>query len=298
MTLQRIDATLPADLPAYEKVKHWIEKPPQNSRVITFTPEDCQLIIDNLPGNSRPRKAGKIKIYAADMKAGRWALNGETICFTDSGRLGNGQNRMNACVLANAPFTSHVVFGIPDRYFALMDRGKNRDPADVLTIAGIPNASQMAAAIKWAERLAHDAKSRDTLEPRVVLDLAKRVYEPGGMQERLAEARTIYGTTKHPVGLVAAILWHANAKNQRKAAEFARAWEARGVVRRGRSGAQIAGLIKALDDLASVSSGRVHDTLRAAWTVMAWNAFLAGKRMTVKSYSWVPTDEFPEIEAA
>lgn len=291
------DTAMPtADDAVLAKIEHYIKNPPQNSRVFTISPENAQMILDLYNVENRPRKPGNIKRYADDMANARWPLTGDTLKFSDRSLLRDGQNRLLACVFSGVPFTSHFVFGIPDAAFKLLDRGKNRDGGDVLSIAQVANAGQVSASIKWAEKLTHDPKNRTPLEPHQILELYRATYEAGGIQDRVTEARAIYATTKHPIGFVAGLLWHLYQSDPRKAAMFARVWEARGVTKRGVQGKQIEAMIKALDQLASVSSGRVHDTVRAAWAVLAWNGFKAGRRMTVKSFSWNPSeDDFPEI---
>lgn len=295
---QAEDTAMPTeDEAVLAKIKHYIDNPPQNSRVFTISPELAQYLLDTYNLGNRPRKPGNIRRYAADMEAGRWPLTGDTLKFSDRGILRDGQNRLLASVAANKPITSHWVFGIPDDAFKLLDRGKNRDGGDVLSIAGVSNAGQISAAIKWADRIERGGADRKTLEPHEILTLYRNGYEAGGMQDRIAEARGIYVSLRHPIGPVAGLLWHFYASDARKATQFAKAWEAKGIMRRGVQGKQLAVMIRALDALKAASSGRIHDTVRAAWAVIAWNAFKAGRTVTVRSFSYNPsTDDFPEID--
>lgn len=71
------------------------------------------------------------------MRNGEWVLNGQTISFDDQGILIDGQHRLNACVLANVPFLTHVVRGIADpRAFTTTDIGKSRAAHDMATFMG------------------------------------------------------------------------------------------------------------------------------------------------------------------
>jgi hypothetical protein len=87
-----------------DQIHEWIKKPPETSRVVTITPKAAATILGigtDTPGlnsHNRGRKPGKIKEYAEDMTKGTWHLTGDTIKFTKSGLLGDGQNRLYACV--------------------------------------------------------------------------------------------------------------------------------------------------------------------------------------------------------
>lgn len=78
-----------------------------------------------------------------------WGITGDTVKFGSDGLLKDGQNRLSACVRSGKPLTTHVVFGIDPKLFARMDIGKNRNGADVFSIAGVPHANHVAAAVRW-----------------------------------------------------------------------------------------------------------------------------------------------------
>lgn len=96
---------------------------------------------------NRSQVDAKIIEYAVAMDQGRWSLNGETIKFNAAGQLIDGQNRLQACLLADKSFETYVIRGLEDpRAFATIDVGKNRTHTDVLTIAGIPNQHNVVSA--------------------------------------------------------------------------------------------------------------------------------------------------------
>jgi hypothetical protein len=41
--------------------------------------------------------------------------------------------------------------------------------------------------------------------------------------------------------------------------------------------------------------GRVHDTVRCALIIIAWNIFLDGRKGSMTRMAWRPGDAFPEI---
>ena len=271
----------------------WIQRlmanPPQNSRIVTFTPAVADWILENLNIGNRPHKPGRIRQYVEDMSSNRWGLTGDTVKFSDAQKLRDGQNRMEACATAEVPFTTHVVFGIDDKLFDIMDRGKNRNSADILAIAGVPQHGTTAQAISWAEKLATDPKSRATMEPKEALERWKAKYERTNMAHWVSRARDIAkaNTTKHPPGLTAAVLWHIAQKHDTTQAEgFASAWE------RGGKRGPVPTLNRDLKALHQATGGRIHDTVRAAWVVQTWNNHYRGRTTAL---SWQPKDDFPKM---
>lgn len=98
-------------------------------------------------GNRKPSKA-KIRRFAAAIKAGRWALNGETIKFSASGRLLDGQSRLQAIVLAGAPARLELRGGLPDEAQKSMDIGEARKGAHMLEMLGEKYPTIVAPALK------------------------------------------------------------------------------------------------------------------------------------------------------
>jgi hypothetical protein len=243
---------------------------------------------------NRSKKPVKIKQYAQALINGEWELTGETIKFSDLGRLLDGQNRLFACVEANVPFTTHVVFGVADRAFSKMDQGRIRSGGDVLQIAGYNDTNNLSAACRWLYLIdTGRPKSRESLEPTQVLKLLDTKY--GDLPEFLKVAGRIYATHRQPKGLMAALFYLFDKANPTKAAEWAMLWENGTVNAKSRS---ITAVNKRLADIKSYSSGRVHDTARAAMLVIAWNAFVTKKgAVTREELLWdIQNDDFPVIQ--
>lgn len=104
--------------------------------VESITPAKAKEMLASMV-NNRDMSQSKVIEYAIAMDEGRWSLNGETIKFDKDGRLFDGQNRLNGCILADKPFRTYVVRGIEDpEAFSTVDVGKNRSGADIFGIAG------------------------------------------------------------------------------------------------------------------------------------------------------------------
>ncbi len=97
--------------------------------------------------NRKPSKA-KIKRFAAAMKARRWTLNGETIKFSSSGRLLDGQSRLMAIVMAGISVPVEVRGGLPDFAQESMDCGEIRRGSHTLEMMGEDNPQICAPALR------------------------------------------------------------------------------------------------------------------------------------------------------
>jgi hypothetical protein len=295
VTEEKVERTVDLDEGrSMERLRRYIDNPPENSRIFTITPGMAAIILRERNHGNRPKKPMSILKYARHMSQHTWALTGDTIKFgAPSNQLRDGQNRLMACVRAGVPFRTHVVFGIDDGAFDLMDQGKNRDAADILMMAGHSNANTIAAAVRWAYLIdSGRAKQRDTLEPSETKRLLETKYPT--ISEHLQQARAITSTTGQPTSLIVAMLYLFRRANAAKGAEFADAWESGKWV--GPKYKPIQTMQAKISALQAAASGRVHDVIRAALIINAWNAFVEGRKGTINEIEWNRADDFPAIK--
>jgi hypothetical protein len=91
-----------------------------------------------------------VAAYARDMAAGNWRLSGEGIKFAASGRLLDGQHRLQAVVRSQAEVWMLVVRGLADDTQQVMDSGAARTAGDALRLLGESGYSSLAAAARFA----------------------------------------------------------------------------------------------------------------------------------------------------
>lgn len=287
-TLDELFAALPQrDQRAIEAIEKSILLPPENSRVFTITPAMAAYLVARHNLHNRPKKPAKIRQYAEDMSEGRWGLTGDTLKWSKAGVLIDGQNRLFACIAANVPFRTHVVFGIDGDLFVFMDRGKNRDGADALAVKGVSNSSIVNAAVRWAELIeAGTVKGRGTFLPYEILDLYENRHQR--VEEFVRDAKK----SGQPAGMMAALLYHFDKVNAKDARDFAMAWASG---QRQKPFQSISKAESRLMEISLASSGRVHDVVRAAIIVTAWNLYRAGKSGRAKDFHWEVHMNFPKI---
>ena len=120
--------------------------------IVDVTPALAETWLSRNPNNRNLRRP-LVEAYARDMTAGRWRLNGETVKFSTTGQLYDGQHRLNAVILADTTVPMVVVNGLGTDVMATVDAGAKRSYSDALKLSGEENTSTLAAicrrAVMW-----------------------------------------------------------------------------------------------------------------------------------------------------
>lgn len=98
-------------------------------------------------GNRTPSRA-KIRRFAGAISKGKWIVNGETVKFSTSGRLLDGQSRLKSIIEANVPAVLEIRAGLPDRAQESMDIGETRKGAHTLEMLGEKCPGLLATALR------------------------------------------------------------------------------------------------------------------------------------------------------
>lgn len=114
---------------------------------LAVTPELAEAILANNPDNRHLREA-KIEQLTSDMKAGRFAFNGETIIIAKTGELNDGQHRLTALVKAKKAQDMVLVYGPERTTRTTVDVGAARTAGDHLSVSGWTHGATMAAVAK------------------------------------------------------------------------------------------------------------------------------------------------------
>jgi len=119
-----------------------------NFELVTITPD---LATNWLAANTHNRKLRRSTVasMARDISQGHWRVTGDAIKFAPDGTLLDGQHRLAACVAANLPITSLVVYGVHPDCQNVIDCGRPRSAIDVLALNGQTNTSALATACRF-----------------------------------------------------------------------------------------------------------------------------------------------------
>jgi len=124
----------------------------QEAFVYDLTPHDAELLLELNRNNRSPRSRISDQ-YAEDMRSGRWLYAAEPLKFDVDGILLDGQHRLIALasLAKESPDLSikfMLVTGLDRQSQTVMDQGARRTAGDNLSMDGIRNANEVAAAAR------------------------------------------------------------------------------------------------------------------------------------------------------
>lgn len=129
-------------------------------QIVDISPATAQAFLANNPDN---RNVSQIVVdkYAAEIRAGRWVVNGVPIIVTTKHRLLDGQRRLMAVVKSGETIRSAVYVADADasdvrEIFATIDIGKKRNLSDTLAIRGMQNTTTVSSAGAMLDSYIHD----------------------------------------------------------------------------------------------------------------------------------------------
>lgn len=117
------------------------------TEIVTVTPDMAKAWLEKNEHNRESANATIAK-FARDMRNGNWRLTGDAIRFDVTGRLLDGQHRLMACLRAGEAFQTLVIYGLDPLTQDVMDTGKVRRTADVLSLRGITNANMLSTTLR------------------------------------------------------------------------------------------------------------------------------------------------------
>ena len=118
--------------------------------VETITPAIATEYLENNVANNRPISQRHVEALARDMVNDLWAQNRETLKFSPSNVLLDGQQRLWACIEASKPFTTAVVRGV--RSLDDVDRARPRTLGHALGMRGYKRSTKLSVVLNTVWR--------------------------------------------------------------------------------------------------------------------------------------------------
>jgi hypothetical protein len=100
-----------------------------------ITPQIAKTLLEHNTHN-RPLNLPHVKFLAKQMKQGQWKMDGDPIKVSATGRILDGQHRLHAIVESDTTQQIIILYNVPDESFSVIDTGRVRQAADVLSITG------------------------------------------------------------------------------------------------------------------------------------------------------------------
>lgn len=140
----------------------------------TITPEIAREWLEKNIGN-RPPSIPHAKSLAADMTAGRWKVNGDTIRLAGE-RIVDGQHRLMAVCMSGITIQTFVARGVAPEVFDTIDMGKRRTTADTLGCLGFKNTTRLAAMLVMIDRYVTSRLNRSVTYSNMDIEILSEKY--------------------------------------------------------------------------------------------------------------------------
>lgn len=266
-----------------------------NTPIVTATPDDgdepTYELVDVTPEiaekwlkdntHNRNIRAAVVAGYAADMLAGAWMENGQSIRFAADGTLLDGQHRLTAIKDSGVTLRMIIVRGLPNDAQMTMDTGAKRTFADVLRLNGEPHAVSLAAAClrvyQWKQGIRKSFKAGARPTHRQLLDTLEQHPEIRRSVEISDRVRMSGSLTAGAASLCHWLFLHVDADDC--AFFFARLGDGAGLM----TDDPIYALRRSLDNLVS-TSGRPDESFVIALVIKAWNFYREGASVQLIAY--------------
>jgi hypothetical protein len=275
---------------AMGEIAYLIAKPPLRSVVAKMSPALCAELLKVYNLQNRRIKRGLERNLGATVKTGNFELTGDTIKFSKTGTILDGQHRLKSSATSKEPITTHIVFGLEPQIFDVLDQGYKRTPSDVLQLAGIKDATMVAAAMQWIETFETRLESnrRRNLTPRDMRERAEGDYK--AVAECCDSGRLIHKMQGYPPSVITAVVYMITKRSPALAKEFVQDWAFGSRVGRALNFNTLKLRLQAVE---KQSGGRLDHRVRAAMIVQTFNAWNAGITATPQMISWNIKRPFP-----
>lgn len=121
----------------------------------------------------------RVLTLANEMRCGQWQLNGETIIFSEDGKLIDGQHRLYAVVESGCTIPLLIARGAPKNAFETIDTGRARTGGDIAGMAGHEHRNIVVAGASLLWRIYHRLGPTEPAPPQVALRVIERYPEFG-----------------------------------------------------------------------------------------------------------------------
>lgn len=240
--------------------------------IVEVSPAIAEEWLSRNPNNRNLRRP-VVDSYARDMTAGHWRLNGETIKFSATGELFDGQHRLHAVVVSGNSVPMVVVRGLSPDVMPTVDAGAKRTYSDALKLQGEENTSVLAAvarrAVMWDRGMKTNtgAIKPTPLEMNDFIEEHPEIRASAELAARLASRESLPASV---YGLCHYLFAQTDAED---ATWFlTRVSDGDGIA----SSDPIAQLRSRITRL-RVRGGRINETVGLALTIRAWNAHRSGQ---------------------
>lgn len=260
------------------------------AKQMLVTPKMAEQWLEKNTGN-RPLSDRTVHYLFVQMKKGRWQISTDAIGFDEDGRLLNGQHRLNALIKYGKPLEMLVAFGLSPTAFKVLDTGRIRTAGDALGIGGYENPSAKAAIAKFMLMFKKGLRGSGSRESAIsnteIFDFCEKNPKVNEVHEKTLKITRKFKSIQNKY--IGGLYWMFSDIDQKYADAFFELYS---------SGAGLTEnhpvfILRQKLILDDQSIKKYPKMDKVAWTILAWNAFRQGKKLT--RFRWnAKSDEFPK----
>ena len=228
----------------------------------------------------------KVAQYAKDMVEGRWQENGAAVVLHGTTLL-DGQHRLHAIVQANVTLPVLVARGVHPSAFVTIDQGMMRTVPHLLEMRGHAYISTVVSAARRARQYASTGRVSLQKSGFSAQEMLEYIIEHGPALEAASKSATAC-----KLGHVSVLTTFAFLVREHP--------EGRPFFEQLQTGLSIDTYdpVRMLRELLLVNrramGRRASSTITMAWTIVAWNTFLSGRRLKHIMYRPL-VDRYPTL---
>jgi hypothetical protein len=263
------------------------------AKMLTVTPAVATQLLQRNTHN-RTVSRSRVRQYAADMRKGQWAFNGEAVKIADDGTVLDGQHRLLAVIEADRSVDLLLITGLPAAAQETMDQGRSRTLGDVLKLRGEANYFVLAAATRIVclyERDGVPFKDAFVDAPTVHQCLRTLEHNPG-IRDSVKLAQDLSRGSLLPISSVAGLHYLFASVDETDATDFFTR-----LLRGENLDARTPIFILRDRLLIDLREKLLTPKIKLAFTIRTWNAYKTGEH--IQRLLWNPgganPDKFPKI---
>jgi len=256
--------------------------------VETITPEEARKYLEARPKGYEPdhkrplTETRAIASYAEAMRAGGWIMNGMPVIFDQDGHLVDGGARLEACILADAPFETLVARNVQSDSLHTIDQHRRRSYTGVLEARGVRNAGAVMRTMSKLIRIENGILGKQNLP--ISWSRYDRVFFANPeLIEAVAMAEEMRGCSLHSTPRPVLIFIALKGGMRREIRQFVAGMSDPEAFDPTNPAVILANQMDTVRD----SSGVMDVDKALALSILAFNEFLEGKPRR-KLYTWEP----------
>jgi hypothetical protein len=245
----------------------------------SITPQEATRLLEGNKGNRRLSE-NNVMFFKQQMLKGEWQLTGDPIKIGKDGRLLDGQHRLEALVKYGKPVEMFVAEGLDNKVFTVIDTGKSRSASDVLSTQGFKNSPALSGTVKYILLFnkGHFGNQGSAAGSTRVTngEVLNFVDKNPTLLEVVNYSAGIYRQFRYiAVTSLGMLYWQLSKKNQTKCDIFFERY-ATGI---DLSESSPIRLLRERLIRDGQNKTKLSNRDKVALFIMAWNAFLSGKRV-------------------